>query len=266
MDLKNTILKTLPADHRWQIHFLDEVDSTNIWAGRLAREGAPEGTICIADHQLKGKGSRGRSWESPKGEGIFMSLVLRPEIRPEEAPMLTLLCACSLAAVLDEEFHIPVEIKWPNDLVLNKKKVTGILTEMSAQPGMVEHCIVGVGINVGMEHFPKELEDKATSLYLETGSRPDRGMLIGRFLRQFEIDYAAFLKAKDLSPFKERYEDHLVNIGEQVRIISGGVTPEWRGEALGIDSFGALLVKTDEGQIKKVVSGEVSVRGLYSYT
>ena len=157
-----------------KIIYYKQLDSTNTEITRLAAQGAEHGTVVVADAQTAGKGRRGRQWESPAGENIYMSVLLRPDCLPDRAPMLTLVMAYSVAKVLKELGFLDVQIKWPNDLVLSAKKICGILTEMQLKDAEIDYVVVGVGINVNTSKFPEELNDTATSLYLESGRTFDR--------------------------------------------------------------------------------------------
>ena len=246
-----------------KLYCLEETDSTTIQAKRLAEEGAPEGTLVIADMQSAGKGSRGRCWESPKGTGIFMSAVFRPKLLPVKASMITLVAAYSIASELRKTYGLDVKIKWPNDIVLNRKKIVGILTEMSSEMDFIHYIVTGIGINVNMEKFPEELADKATSLYMESGTRFQRAKLAASFLNRMEKDYEQFAAQGSLAFLKDAYNEMLINRGETVRILQ--YQGEWCGIARGINENGELLVEKSDGTIREVFSGEVSVRGLYSY-
>lgn len=240
----------------------EEIDSTNTQVRRLSIEGAGQGLVVTADKQTAGKGRRGRGWESPADENLYFSILLRPELLPEKAPMLTLLMAYSVAKVLQRKGQL-VHIKWPNDLVMSKKKICGILTEMNLQGSQVEDIIIGVGINVNTVTFPKELQDKATSLRIETGSEVEREELLGQILQEFQEQYVCFLKEQDLSFIQKEYNRMLINRNRQVMVLEPG--KEYRAEALGINEIGELLVKKDDGSIETVFAGEVSVRGIYGY-
>jgi BirA family biotin operon repressor/biotin-[acetyl-CoA-carboxylase] ligase len=241
----------------------DVIGSTNTAAMGLAEEGAPHGTLVLADKQESGKGRRGRSWEMPQGVAIAMSFVLKPvDLLPENAPMLTLVSAMAVAAAIRQESGLPAQIKWPNDIVLDGKKVCGILTEMSTQIDYINHIVVGIGINVHNEQFPEELSDRATSLYLESGKRYSRAALVEAVCEQFEHYYGIFMETQDLSALREEYDQSLVNLNRQVRVLDP--RGEYDGIAAGINEKGALLVDTPDG-IKPVDSGEVSVRGIYGY-
>ena len=240
------------------IHY-EEIDSTNTEARRLSLEGAKQGLVLVAEKQSAGKGRRGRSWESPARENLYFSILLRPELKPEKAPMLTLVMAYSVAKVLKNE-GFPVQIKWPNDLVLAKRKVCGILTEMHLQRAQIEDVVIGVGINVNTTKFPKELQDKATSIHLETGKLLARDLLLQKVLAEFQAQYESFLEVQDLSLVKESYNRMLINKYQQVVVLEPG--NEYEAEALGINETGELLVKKANGDIEVVFAGEVSVRGL----
>lgn len=243
--------------------YLPETDSTNTRAKRLGDEGASHGTLVIAEQQTGGKGRRGRRWESPAGSSIYMSILLRPEIQPNQAPMLTLVMAQSVAEAIRGVTNQEALIKWPNDIVVNGKKVCGILTEMSTEIQWINHVVIGVGINVNIESFPEELEETATSLYLESGKRQRRAPLIAEVMKQFERYYNQFIQTGDLSGMQEEYNRLLVNRDREVRVLEPG--HEYNGRAAGINETGELLIRTGDGQIRKVYAGEVSVRGIYGY-
>lgn len=245
------------------VYSYDEIDSTNTEALRLAKEGAEHGTLVTAKKQYAGRGRRGRIWESEDADNIYMSLLLRPEFSAEKAPMLTLVMAYSVAKILREKEMVDVKIKWPNDLVIGKKKICGILTEMKMEERKISSVIIGVGINVNVENFPKELRDKATSLKKETGRPFCSTDLIANIMNSFEDNYNHFLETEDLSFMQEEYNEILVNCGKQVRILEPN--HEYEAFALGINEEGELLVEKENGEINRVFSGEVSVRGMYEY-
>lgn len=240
-----------------------EVDSTNDQAKRLAEAGSPHGTLVVADTQTSGKGRRGRSWVSPEGTGIWMSLLMRPEIPPSHASMLTLVMALAVAEGIEAETGLETLIKWPNDIVISGKKVCGILTEMSAELDCIHYVVTGMGINVNMEEFPDELSQKATSLRIEAGRTYSRSAVIASVMEKLESFYEEFVRYGDLRNLTEPYQRRLANRDKQVCVLAPGGS--WEGTALGINEKGELLVKTGDGTIKSVVSGEVSVRGIYGY-
>lgn len=245
------------------LHVYPVTDSTNIQEKQLGETGALHGTLVVADKQNAGRGRRGRSWESPQGCSIYMSILLRPDFMPDKAPMLTLVMAYSVEKALKNCTGLNVQIKWPNDLIINGKKVVGILTEMSTEIDYINHVVIGVGINVNMESFPMEIEEKATSLRIEAGCMIQRSQIIAEIMRQFEQDYEKFLETEDLSWLKDDYNTCLVNRGRDVVI--HGAEGSYGAQALGINDTGELLVRREDGSEEAVYAGEVSVRGVYGY-
>lgn len=245
-----------------EICYFDVTDSTNTQAKSLGEGDAPNGTLVVAGKQESGRGRRGRSFESPAGTGIFMTLLLRPEIEPQNASMLTLVSALAVAKGIEHMVDLPVQIKWPNDIVINGKKVCGILTEMSAQMDYVNYIVIGIGINVSNEEFPEEIKDVATSIYLESGKHVNRAMLIEKIWEEFEDYYELYEKTQDLSSLVKEYDSYLVNRGQKVRVLD--LKEPYEGKAMGITDRGELIVDTWEAR-RLVSAGEVSVRGVYGY-
>ncbi|MGN0315997.1 MAG: biotin--[acetyl-CoA-carboxylase] ligase [Fusicatenibacter sp.] len=245
------------------VYYKKEIDSTNTWAKRLAEEGVPDGTLVVADTQNAGKGRRGRSWNSPEGTSISMTLLLYPDLEPAKAPMLTIVMGLSVVQGIRNALGVDTKIKWPNDAVLNGRKLCGILTEMSAQIDFINYVVIGTGINVNQEEFPEEIRDIATSLLIETGRRVNRAGIIAAVMEAFEKNYEAFKKTGDLSAMQKDYEEVLVNKNQQVRVLDP--KEPFEGVALGITATGELRVQKEDGTIREIHSGEVSVRGLYSY-
>ena len=243
------------------VHFARETDSTNLWIKRLAKEGAPEGTLALAEFQSAGRGRLGRSWEVPEGTSVMMSILLRPKFEPQYAPMLTLVMGMAVAKAV-KKLGFDVSIKWPNDVVVSHKKICGILTEMGVRDGKIDYAVIGVGINVNIREFPEEMADKATSLYLESGKEFDRSQIPGLVMEAFEKYYEKFAATCDLSGLKEEYESILANYNQPVRVLA---KEPYEGVARGITDGGELLVEKNDGTIVAVSAGEVSVRGLYSY-
>ena len=243
------------------VHFARETDSTNLWIKRLAKEGAPEGTLALAEFQSAGRGRLGRSWEVPEGTSVMMSILLRPKFEPQYAPTLTLVMGMAVAKAV-KKLGFDVSIKWPNDVVVSHKKICGILTEMGVRDGKIDYAVIGVGINVNIKEFPEEMADKATSLYLESGREFDRSQIPGLVMEAFEEYYEKFAATCDLSGLKEEYESILANYNQPVRVLA---KEPYEGVARGITDGGELLVEKTDGTIVAVSAGEVSVRGLYSY-
>lgn len=248
---------------RYLILHRETVDSTNDWAKEEARLGALEGTVLTANMQTVGKGRRGRSWESPAGTSIYMSLILRPQIAPEKASMLTLVAGLSVVQTIREQLGLEAMIKWPNDAVIFGKKICGILTEMNVGASGIEYVVVGIGINVNTGAFPEELADKATSLWLEYGKQIDRQALLEAVLDSFFKNYELFLEKQDLSLLLEAYNSVLVNRQKSIRVLEP--EHEYDGISGGINEKGELLVTREDGTEVAVYAGEVSVRGIYGY-
>lgn len=259
-------LTTLWAGRR--LYYLDTTGSTNNDAKRLGEEGDPHGTTVVADIQTAGKGRRGRSWQSLSGTSLSFSILLRPDFAPDKASMITLVMALSVAEAVEETAQTAAGIKWPNDIVMNKKKICGMLTEMTMTPEMdeIQYVVVGAGINVNNaspEEFQEEVRPNATSLRIETGQQSSRAKLLNSVLMRFEENYGIFLQTLDLSGLKENYQKHLINMGAQVRVLDPA--GEYTGAAEGIDNRGELIVVKENGERVPVYAGEVSVRGLYGY-
>lgn len=244
------------------IVYYQATDSTNTQAKRLAEEGAGHGTLVVAGRQEAGRGRRGRFWESPEKDGIFMTVILRPEFKPEKASMLTLVAAMAVVKAIQAMLDLPAKIKWPNDIVLNGKKICGILTEMNTEIETINYVVIGIGINVSNQKFEKETAAIATSIVMEGGRHIHRAKLINAVWEQFEDYYKKFCAVGDLSFIEKEYDKYLVNIGRQVHILDP--REPFDGVARGISHTGELIVETDDG-IKQVSSGEVSVRGIYGY-
>ena len=245
------------------VRYMETIDSTNLYARRLGEDGAVEGVLVVADEQTAGKGRSGRHWTTPPGSAIAMSVLLRPRIAPERISMVTLVMGLAVAKAVRELYGLDALIKWPNDVVVNGKKICGILTEMSAELMAVNYIVIGVGINSNMKEFPEEIRTTATSIALELGRDVSRARLIAEVMKHFETLYRSFLETSDLSGIISDYNAILVNIGRRVRVLEPG--NEYSAKALGIDRNGRLLVRTDEGTVRDVYAGEVSVRGIYGY-
>ena len=244
------------------IIYEEKMDSTNIRAKRLGEQNAENGTVVVTQYQTAGRGRRGNTWISPVGNCYF-SLLLRPEILAERASMLTLVTALALAKTIRQVTDLETMIKWPNDIVVNGKKLCGILTESSTDLENIHYVVVGIGINCNQTEFSKEIAEMATSIRLETGIEVNRSKLLGTFLSMFETYYETFLETEDLSKMLEDYNNLLVNRGREVKIIEK--EKERILTAVGIDENGGLLVEDKQGKQETIISGEVSVRGLYGY-
>lgn len=259
-ELQSRIKTKMAGKH---LLYFDVTDSTNVEAKKQAESGAPEGLLVVADKQVAGRGRRGRSWESPSGVNVFMTLMLRPSFEPEKASMITLVMALSTARAIMDVSGLPAKIKWPNDIVVNKKKVVGILTELTMETDYIQHLVCGVGINVNQAFFPENIKDTATSLYLVGGKKINRAELIERVMERFEENYETFLKTGNMQGLIKSYNDLLVNKEAQVRVLDPKNVYE--GISHGINELGELIVEKQDGNIENVYAGEVSVRGIYGY-
>ena len=244
------------------VHFAKETDSTNSWIKRLAKDGAEHGTLAVAEFQSAGRGRFDRRWEAPEGSSIMMTLLLRPEFSPQYASMLTLVMGMAVAQAA-EELGFNVSIKWPNDIVISKKKICGILTEMSTEIDYINHVVIGVGINVNQDTFPDDIKETASSLKMELGKRIKRSGLIAAVMKIFEKYYEIFQETEDLSGLQELYNSMLVNKDREVKVLEPG--NEYKAYAIGINQTGELIVRTPDGKEKEIYAGEVSVRGVYGY-
>lgn len=249
------------------LYYYDETDSTNTRIRLLAESGEENGTLAVADMQSAGRGRRGRTWISPSGSNIYMSLLLKPDILPSKASMLTLVMALAIADAIEKETGLNARIKWPNDIVVNGKKVCGILTEMDMEADYIRDIIIGVGINVNQsseDDFAEEIREHASSLKLLSGHTVSRSSLVARSMLSFENYYNIFCTDTSLKSLMKEYNSRLVNMDNEVRVLEPG--GEYTGIAKGINEIGELIVQREDGTVVNVYAGEVSVRGLYGYT
>lgn len=246
-----------------KVIYFDEIDSTNSEVKRQAKAGAGHGLVVIAQKQNAGRGRLGRSWSSPKGTGLWMSFLLKPDIEAENASMLTIVAAMAAQQAIESVTGLSALIKWPNDIVVNGKKICGILTEMVTEGIQIKYVVVGVGINVNTYEFPEEIKETASSLKIESGKEVSKEELFASFGQHFEKYYEKFISCKNLSLIMDEYNTNLANKGREVKIIDGD--EERICTAIGINEIGELMVKNSEGHVDIVRSGEVSVRGLYGY-
>jgi BirA family biotin operon repressor/biotin-[acetyl-CoA-carboxylase] ligase len=239
-----------------RVILLPETTSTNTFAFRLAEEGAAEGTVVVANQQTGGKGRLGRVWASPPGVNLYCSIILRPAIQPVAAPQLTFLSVIAVARAIEALTPLETRIKWPNDLLVNGKKVAGLLNEMSAETDKVNFVILGIGVNLNMTagQFPAELRHPATSLYLETGMKVDRTEFAKRLLLEFDKLYAVFLR-EGYEPARQEWLERSRLAGVTVTVTDGGRVRS--GRVAGIDEFGALLLESGE----QILSGDLVLGG-----
>ena len=252
---------------RWagkgELRYEKQMTSTNLVAKEMARAGAAHGSLAVCDDQTAGRGRMDRQWETPAGLALTQSMVLRPRLRPEQAQLITLAAAVASAKAMEDVCpELKVGIKWPNDGVIGDKKCMGILCEMALDGANLAYVIPGVGINVNQTHFEGELADKATSLRMESGHEVDRWALLGAYLTRMEAAVDAVEK-QGLQGILEEYISRSVTIGRDVRVVAPNES--YVARAHGIDETGALLVTDDQGRERRVLCGDVSVRGLMGY-
>lgn len=248
-----------------EIIFLESVDSTNNYAKKIGEEEFQEGTLIIAEEQTAGRGRLGREWISPKSKGIWMTIMLKPDIKPEQATQITLIAAFAVVKAIKKICNIDVMIKWPNDVVIKGKKLCGILTEMGAEIDRINYLIVGIGINANTDKmdFVNSGLDIATSLKIQKGESIDRKLLISDVIKNFEELYIDFIEKGSIEHIIKDYKKVSATLGKEIKILTKG--EERLGVALDINNYGHLIVKMDDGKIKEISSGEVSVRGIYEY-
>jgi BirA family transcriptional regulator, biotin operon repressor / biotin---[acetyl-CoA-carboxylase] ligase len=251
--LKQRLKGSLFSKHIY--HFF-KTDSTNRVALDLGHAGEPEGAVVIAEEQTAGRGRAGRKWLSERASGIYVTLLLRPKLAPVQAPVLTILAGLSAHAAVREVTGLDVDLKWPNDLMLEGKKLGGILTEMHAEPSQVRFVIVGIGLNVNQEKFPGELAGMATSLRAQTGKAHSRLEILVRLLRGFDSDYNRFLQ-EGVGSVVERFESvSSYARGKRVRVNNG--TESYAGVTAGLGPEGLLQVQREDGRVTAVISGDVT--------
>ena len=249
----------------WNVQVFEEVTSTNTLLKELARQGAPAGTVLVADRQTGGRGRLGRSFLSPGGVGVYLSALIRPNCAPTALMHLTCAVAVAMCDAVENAFGFRPGIKWTNDLVVGNKKLGGILTELGLDPktGMVDHAILGIGINCGQieTDFDESIRAMATSVRMVTGREESRERLIAGMVKALEAMDKALLTSP--AAILERYRADCITLGQDVSILRGDEVRH--GRALDIDAEGGLIVRYDSGETGTVTSGEVSVRGLYGY-
>ena len=243
-----------------RIYTMESVDSTNNEAKRRAQEGAPHGSVFVAEEQTGGKGRLGRVWKSPPKTGLWFTLLLRPNATPEQVTNLTLFAGLAVSRAIHALTGLPAQIKWPNDVVIEGKKVCGILTEMAAEMESVEYVIPGIGVNVNTESFPEDIAWKATSLYLSTGKKWSRATVLQAILREME-ELLHRQEEKGTGAVLAEYRENCVTIGKPVSTQRGHI--RLSGIAEDITDTGELIVRQSNGSELIINSGEVSVQGIY---
>ena len=241
------------------LHF-ETIDSTNDYAKKIGNE-LRDGSVIISEEQTKGKGRLGRVWESKAGEGIWMSIILKPNIIPNKAPFITLIAGASIVKALNI-LGVDAKIKWPNDITINNKKLSGILTELSAEIERVNYIVVGIGMNVKDTDFEEELQDKATSLYKENYnvSRVD---IVKDILCQFEKLYLDYIEKDDKKEVLDICRQYSAIINKEIYVIKND--QKELVDCIGINEEGNLIIKNKDGKLEEIMSGEVSIRGVKGY-
>lgn len=241
------------------IHYFEEIDSTNTKAKELAEQGAPEGTLVIAESQTLGRGRRGRQWYSSHGKGIYATIILRPNIPPMGAPRITLMTAVAVAKALLSQANMDIRIKWPNDILVKNKKLVGILTEISTEMDAVNYILVGFGVNVNTptQDFPPEISGIATSIFVETGKVQSRLKLLQACLEQFETYYNMF-KQNEFGTILQQWKILSKTMGS--RIVVDVLGQKYTGKILDIDDDGVLILKDDENKIHRIFSGDITLQ------
>ncbi len=248
------------------LHCFESIDSTNSFLKRAAAEGAPDGAVAVADEQTAGRGRRGRSFSSGAGRGVYLSALLRPRLSPKKVLPLTALGAVAACNAVERACGVRPQIKWTNDLVLNGKKLSGTLTELSleGESGALDYAVIGIGVNCNnaREDFPPELRDIATSLCLETGRRVCRAALAAALIEELDGLYAA-LQDGDTAAYLAAYRRDCLTLGREVQLLWQDARE--KVTALDVDEQFGLVVRHEDGRVETVRTGEVSVHGLYGY-
>ncbi len=253
-----TPLLTTRALGRTVSHYEHTLTSTNLVLKDMAKQGAHHGSLCLCECQTAGRGRLDRQWSSPEGQGVWLSVLLRPALQPEDAPLITFACALAMAKAVREVTGLGARIKWPNDLVLNGRKLCGILLEMGFDAqGM--HVVAGTGLNVRQGAYPPELAERAVSIE-ECADLPDRGAIIAAYLKALE-DAVFALEQDGFAGIAADFRRECITLGSPVHVLGA---ESFTGVAEDIDATGALLVRTD-GELRRVLAGDVSVRGVMGY-
>jgi BirA family biotin operon repressor/biotin-[acetyl-CoA-carboxylase] ligase len=240
------------------IHVFEQTTSTNDVVEKLARDGVREGVVVFAESQTRGRGRLGRKWVSPARKGLWFSILLRPNLRPQETTQLTVASAIALRRAVFSQTRLPVEIKWPNDILIGGKKAAGILTELSAELDRVRHVILGIGIDVNQDahEFSVELRKTATSLKIENGESLSRAALAAAALRELDLEYSRICAGR-FSDIAAEWMEHCATIGKDVTVQIGD--RKIRGRAESLDDDGALILRSEHGRLQRITGGDVTV-------
>ncbi len=241
------------------IRVFEETNSTNDIAEKLARDGVKEGVVIFAESQTRGRGRLGRKWISPPRKGLWFSVLLRPDLRPQAATQLTVAAATSLRRAIREQTGLAPEIKWPNDILVRGRKVAGVLTELSAELDHIKHLILGIGVDVNFaaSEFPADLRKQATSLKIEAGRHLQRADLAAAILRELDRDYER-IRDYRFHEIADEWAQHCATLGRRVSIQIGERALQGHAEAL--DEDGALLLRTQHGRLERIIGGDVTLQ------
>ena len=240
------------------IRVFEETNSTNDIVEKLARDGVKEGVVVFAEAQTRGRGRLGRKWLSPPRRGLWLSVLLRPDLRPQAATQLTVVAATALCRAIRSQTDLAPQVKWPNDILINGRKVAGVLTELSAELDHIKHLTLGIGLDVNLSaaEFPAELKKIATSLKIESGRHLNRLELGAALLRELDADYERIRRGR-FEAVADEWEANCVTLGQRVRIHIGN--REIAGRAESLDDDGALLLRTDHGHLERIIGGDVTI-------
>ena len=238
--------------------YLDSTNSTNEILKLEAENNVPDGTVIISNMQTKGKGRMGREWNSEKNVGIYLSILLKPNIDPRKSPIITLLAGISVCEACREITELDIKLKWPNDIIYKNKKISGILTEMNSEIQSINYIIVGIGVNVNNSKFPNNIENIATSLSKESGKKIKRKILIAKILKNFENYYIEYIKDCNFLKFINKYKYLCDTINKEINVIS--IDKKYEATAINISENGELIIQRNNGKIEKIFSGEISIR------
>ncbi len=240
------------------IRVFQETSSTNDVVDKLARDGVPEGVVVFAESQTRGRGRLGRKWLSPAGRGLWFSVLLRPDLRPQAATQMTIATAVAVARAIQQQTGLLPGIKWPNDILLQGRKTAGILTELSAELDHIKYLVIGIGVdvNVAAHEFPADLRKLATSLRIEAGRTLNRADLAIAILRSLDDDYAR-ITGGQFEAVANEWAERCTTLGQPVTIHMGDRRLHGRAEAL--DEDGALLLRTEHGRLERIIGGDVTM-------
>lgn len=257
---KNTLTENLKT--KWlaqKLIYLPNVDSTNQEVKRIAFD-YPHGTAVVAEQQTAGKGRLGRIWSSPKGTGLWFSILLKPNISPDQMSGITLVCGLGVCKAIRKYTGLNALIKWPNDIIIGNKKICGILTEMKAEADIISYAVAGIGINVNTTEFDEDIKHKATSLSVEANTAIDRAELFKEIMLYLEKSFDDYFSKPDKA-ISDEYIKLCATLGRNVTVARGNTI--FNGKAVGVEATGDLLVEIADGTIIQVSSGEVTVQGIY---